>query len=609
MAKPFKHKITLLSLLVCSSFSEIYSQPSFKRAWGAVKKNVARPSIAEINPTTGDLFVLLHIGELGPNFTGTKNEIHQINRSNATSSLTYLFPPPVFIPATPTNPSEINETSFIDNFKIDNNSNFIIIGRTYKPNLATTGAYSSQMIQNSGEASGFITKVSPSGKVIWFTYFNALSQNKEQLAIDPNNNIYVVSKRNKTDVLTGSKFQNTGDLSSSKNDQDVINKFDTNGKHQWSTFYTKDLSEITGIDAGINGLYVYGNHFSSTAQSNYFGTKNSHQEYASGVMLWGQPSNACNVFLSKFNFDGTRAWSTYFGNQISKNIYNDVSQNSKNLVVIDDDAYFITCHTNIGTLAPSLATSNVFLTTPPSLNLDPITLTKINGSGKRQWTTYLYAGETLSKSISGNELHLSAVIEKNHPNINLLTDSKSYQQQQNGLKDVYSYTMSLDGKTRNNASFYGFEGNDLGISFPTVNGYYVMGRASHYTTPTNLFTTAGTQSDPFALAPTPIGSDGYIGNFISYFTNKSLSLLDKELYNQLNIYPNPVEETLNIQTSEPLTEDTQITVFDVAGKRVLATYAKDTELNQINVSSLKSGVYILQLSSSSLNQSHKFIKK
>ena len=589
-------KSTFLVLLTCTIFSNIYSQAIFNRSWGAVKENIARPNLAEIQPSTGDLFVSVRYRIEGPGITPHGvNEIHKISRSNSVSSLVYLFPPPN---------AKGEGTSLIDNFKIDSNNNLIIVGRTFKSGLATSGAYSSQLIQESGAHSGFIMKLRSSGQLVWFTYFNVLAQDVEQLTLDNNDNIYVVSRRNKNQVLAGPAFQSTGDQSSSINLQDVISKFDTNGKHLWSTFYVKDDSKITAIEAGHNALYVYGEHFGSNSKSNYFGTKNSYQEYASGVVMWNQPSSSSTTFLSKFNFNGTRAWSTYFGDEISKSVYNDATMNVKSLKVIGDDAYFLTKHTIVNSPAPSMATANAFLTNPPS-NLDPVTLTKINGSGKREWTTYLFAGDALSKTIAENELHISAIIDPNYPNINILTDSQSYQKQHNGLKDVYSYTMSLDGKKVNYASFYGFEGDEIGSSFPTVEGYYVMGRAAKYSNATMSFTTAGSQSVPF----TNLGSDSYTGNFIAFFTNKGLSSTNTATQNQFSIYPNPALEILNIQTTEPLTENTQISVFDVSGKRVLSSYAKAADLNQLNVASLNSGVYILQLSSSSLNQSFKFIKK
>ena len=60
---------------------------------------------------------------------------------------------------------------------------------------------------------------------------------------------------------------------------------------------------------------------------------------------------------------------------------------------------------------------------------------------------------------------------------------------------------------------------------------------------------------------------------------------------QVQLYPNPVTDgTLNITT--PIAGELQVVVFDVLGKTVIDT---QLEGNQLNVSSLQAGVYMLQL--------------
>lgn len=84
---------------------------------------------------------------------------------------------------------------------------------------------------------------------------------------------------------------------------------------------------------------------------------------------------------------------------------------------------------------------------------------------------------------------------------------------------------------------------------------------------------------------------------------QSLSVPDPQLEN-LSIYPNPVQNTLNIQTTINL-NDKVATVFDINGKRVLNK--KITE-NTLNVSKLQSGVYILRVESNGKSVNRKFIK-
>ncbi|MEG0918278.1 MAG: hypothetical protein RSF68_14840, partial [Myroides sp.] len=102
----------------------------------------------------------------------------------------------------------------------------------------------------------FISKINLEGKLIWFTYFHDIALNQAHLTVDINNNIYVLNKRNKNSITSPSFFQTKGDTNSTIQYQDAISKLDANGKHIWSTFYTKDFSIIRSIEAGTNGIYI-----------------------------------------------------------------------------------------------------------------------------------------------------------------------------------------------------------------------------------------------------------------------------------------------------------------------------------------------------------------
>ncbi len=83
-----------------------------------------------------------------------------------------------------------------------------------------------------------------------------------------------------------------------------------------------------------------------------------------------------------------------------------------------------------------------------------------------------------------------------------------------------------------------------------------------------------------------------------------LGVIDEELTNA-SIYPNPVEDELNVQTSVDVS-DRLASVFDINGKRVLNMNMKS---NSLNVTTLQSGVYFLRLESKGKIMTRKFIKK
>lgn len=71
----------------------------------------------------------------------------------------------------------------------------------------------------------------------------------------------------------------------------------------------------------------------------------------------------------------------------------------------------------------------------------------------------------------------------------------------------------------------------------------------------------------------------------------------------IRIYPNPVENVLNINASHPID---QLELYNTTGALVL----KQTAVNgSIDVSNLSSGVYILKLQSGNSVQTHKILKK
>jgi GH18 family chitinase len=84
------------------------------------------------------------------------------------------------------------------------------------------------------------------------------------------------------------------------------------------------------------------------------------------------------------------------------------------------------------------------------------------------------------------------------------------------------------------------------------------------------------------------------------------SLVDASIQNgkAFNIYPNPVQQQLTIQSSESL-EGGIIRIFDISGKVVMSARAAS---NRINVSSLTTGVYTLMFTKGDKKITRQFIK-
>ncbi|MCA6421731.1 MAG: S8 family peptidase [Flavobacterium sp.] len=74
------------------------------------------------------------------------------------------------------------------------------------------------------------------------------------------------------------------------------------------------------------------------------------------------------------------------------------------------------------------------------------------------------------------------------------------------------------------------------------------------------------------------------------------------------LYPNPNKGTFSIMLSQKEVKDLQVTIFDVIGKQVYNTKVDQNEF-ELNVSSIPSGIYLVKLSSDTINETLKFIKE
>lgn len=87
---------------------------------------------------------------------------------------------------------------------------------------------------------------------------------------------------------------------------------------------------------------------------------------------------------------------------------------------------------------------------------------------------------------------------------------------------------------------------------------------------------------------------------------ESLSIADETL-NTFNIKTNPVNQQLELNFSQHLVEG-QLLILDLLGKSVISTTVNNSNIALIDVAALKSGLYIITVSSGDSAQSKRFIK-
>ncbi|WP_405605156.1 S8 family serine peptidase [Polaribacter sp. Asnod1-A03] len=105
----------------------------------------------------------------------------------------------------------------------------------------------------------------------------------------------------------------------------------------------------------------------------------------------------------------------------------------------------------------------------------------------------------------------------------------------------------------------------------------------------------------------PLDQYGYgIPNFETAFNSylESLSVIDVSFIN-LDIYPNPVKNTFTLSTDDY--SNLKIEIFSVLGKKV--SEKENIFSNIINISSLKSGIYLMKVSKDNQQKTIKLIKQ
>ncbi len=200
---------------------------------------------------------------------------------------------------------------------LDLYGNIYIVGDTLSTDFPTENAYQTN---NAGDKDAFIAKFSPSGGLVYSTYFGGSSGDEgDDIAIDSNGYVYITGFTLSDDFPVKNAFQkNFGGYS------DVfISKFNPSGGLNYSTYFGgsgNDTGKSLAIDA-LGNVYVTG----MTDTENLTTTENAFQNAYNG--------NPYDAFLIKINSSGTLVYSTYIGGNNS-DIGNAISVNSNGDIYI-----------------------------------------------------------------------------------------------------------------------------------------------------------------------------------------------------------------------------------------------------------------------------------
>ena len=192
-----------------------------------------------------------------------------------------------------------SEFDAADGLSIDKLGNIYITGTTYSDTgIATKGAY--QTVGDSVSGDVFLAKFSPSGSLIWGTYYGGSGYENDYFGgviNDQTGNVYITGTTySDTGIATKGAYQTVGD---NINGDVFLAKFSPSGSMIWGTYYGgNQIEQGYGIAIKNTNIYITGYTYSDSN----IATVGAYQAYSPG-----------GAFLANFSTSGTLMWATYYG--------------------------------------------------------------------------------------------------------------------------------------------------------------------------------------------------------------------------------------------------------------------------------------------------------
>jgi hypothetical protein len=296
----------------------------------------------------------------------------------------------------------------------------------------------------SGGCDAFLVKFDPNGNRIWATYYGGACQEWGlSVTTDLNGNVFLAGLTCSASGISSGGFQNTY---GGGNDAFLV-KFDANGNRLWATYYGgpgDDAFELMFLSTDPMGnVYLA----SST---------NSLSNISSGFFQSNYGGGNYDAYLVKFDPNGDRLWSTYFGGN-------------------GDDYARAVCCDQTGNVYLSGRTTSSGLAyngfQSSCVGVDAF-LMKMDASGNRLWSTY-YGGPDLDES--------RGVAADSYGNVYIagMTGSTTsfayngYQNNAQGAMDAFLVKFSPSGN-RIWATYFGGNDNDWCTSVMLDNQGFIL---------------------------------------------------------------------------------------------------------------------------------------
>jgi hypothetical protein len=444
---------------------------------------------------------------------------------------------------------------------VDNDGNIYICGSTTSQSkIAFSNSFQSKY--GGGSQDGFLAKLNSEGKMLWSTYFGGADLDDIfGLAIDANNNVYIVGETKSTTGIASDSLVHQ--FTYGGGTDCFLAKFDTDGKRVWSTYFGGsgyDFGESIKISkSGI--LYIVG----GTGSASKISTPNAYKSNYGG---------GNDGYISKFSPDGKQLYGSYFGKGAQEFLFT--------LHLDKDENYFVA--------GPVISTA---LSTDGTQNKgkQDVLLSKFDSNDKLLWSTYIGGSEWdtcfgLDTDKDGNPVLAIMSQSSNFPvTENAINESFSF-----GLWDA-CFTKFTSGGQLMWSTYFGGNGNDRALDIAIDKDQ-------------NMYASVSVQSPGLASQgaqfPDPKGYDSFL---LKMKEVNPVSTSELELLEKFTLFPNPVIDIISIPDQNA---NSNIVIYRNDGTPI-RSYLNYTN-RKIDVSGLPQGFYHLVIELKGMKKVAQFVK-
>jgi predicted SpoU family rRNA methylase len=458
---------------------------------------------------------------------------------------------------------------------LDSEDNIVITGFTESSkNIASIGAYSTVY---KGDRDAFIAQFNNAGMRIWSTYYGDKNYDiANSIITDSENNIIISGWTESTkNIASPGSFQ---EITGGNRDGFIV-KLDSDGQRLWATYSGgSSIDYLYGICTDSkNNIIVCGETYST----NNIAISGAYQSILGG---------SADADIIKFNKDGSLIWATYFGGSAYDHGSGITTDSLDNIVMIGttySDSNIVTANGYQIILGGGGFTTEC-----------DAFIVKFDSSGVEQWASY-YGGIYEDK---GNGITSDS---KNNIIITGYTYSTTLIASNNSYQEVFGgggFTTGYDGFI---AKFEDNGNRIWGTYYGGSNYDYACGVTSN--DKDEIIITGTSFSSDYITSSLSYDSilNGISDIFIARFSDSIpfpifTFVNENQNFNEIKIYPSPINEHLTVYLPAMQNNSTQLTLYNFMGEVMFSRSFMNERIN-IHTFNFPNGIYFLKIENGNNN--------